>query len=100
MRYVNSWNSTAFEKAVEFFRYQGEAPSNSTAFPEKPVEKPVENVENSWGRIGDNIMFSRYVNSFRIFTPVFVCRGPKLSTGKKAPGLVIRPGALVFRWQR
>ena len=59
-------------KLWSFFGTTGEDPSNSTAFPEKPVEKPVENVENSKGRIGDYIMFLRYVNSFRSFSLAFV----------------------------
>ena len=59
-------------KLWSFFDTTGEDPSNSTAFPEIPVEKPVENVENSCGRIGEKIMFLRYVNSFRSFSLAFV----------------------------
>ena len=53
-----------------FFGTTEEDPSNFRGFPEMPVEKPVENVDNPCGRIGEKIMIVRYVNSFRHFSPV------------------------------
>ena len=53
-----------------FFGTTGEDPSNFRDFPEPPVEKPVENVDNSCGKREEKIMIVRYVNSFRHFSPV------------------------------